>query len=418
MTTSCYRNVTGLSLLFGLCLSLSGCFFLPDTTGTLWTNQAEIAAYIELYNAQQEEYRIEVEYKDSPANDLLETNEHPDMIICERIVSRTTFDQLTPLGPFFEKELIDPSIFYPNFLKVGQEEEDLFLLPVSFTIPAVLYKPSNIEVPLDNFFVSFQKMREIGDAFDTKKEERFTAIGFSPHWDINFMYLTTLLFGTDYRETSSGELAWNNQKLEESVAYIREWIGDTAEERRAVTEFTTKYMYDPDYKLINNDRVLFAYTTITDFLLIPQEKRTNLDFRWIARENRIQVMDDMLFFAIPKKGRRRKVVESFMVWFFNESTQRRLLETAQLTRMGGFGIAEGFSSITEVNERHFQRYYPELSGHIPTQQYLRFPKPLPIDWPHIKNDVLKPWLTETVRSPKYRDFGDSINAWMLQRPIH
>lgn len=407
-----------LPLLVPFFLTISGCSLFIDTTGTLWTNEAEIAAYIEQYNAQQEEYRIEVEYKPAPAEALRKGSEHPDMIICERIVSREVFELLNPLDSLFEKELLDPSLFYPGFFELGTGEEgEHYLLPVSFSIPAMMFKPSNMEGPLDNFFISFREIREQSSTFDKREEDgEITHLGFSPDWDIDFLYLTTVLFGTNYRETSAGELAWNNSKLTESIHFIRDWIGTTDEEKAAVNQFNDKYMYDPDYKLINNDRILCSYTDIKDYLLIPQEKRTNLDFRWIAKENQIHVSDDLLFFGIPKKGRSKKVVESFVVWFFNESTQRKLMETALLKRMRSFGIAKGFSAIPEVNERHFQRYYPDLIGHIPTQQYLRFPTPLPLDWPEIKEEVLKPWLQQTVHRPETESFGERLNTWLLQKP--
>lgn len=404
-------------VIIGFGLLFLSCSLFEDTTIILWTNHPEIAAYIEVFNAEQTEYNIEIAYKASPAQSLLNHTEHPDLIIGEGLASRTVIEHLKPLDYLMEEQLIDKQMFYQDLFNIGYREQIPYLLPISFTVPVLVFKPDNISRQLDDFFISFRDIKTMGGEFNRTDETEFTRLGFSPEWDAQFLYLTTCLLGSDFRETYSGELAWNDQKLQESIAFIQQWITTVNQSRDMVAEFTDKYMYDPAYKLINNDRILFSYIqSINEFQQISSEKRESLSFRLIAKENSIRVKDDMLFLGVPKKSNNKTVTNEFITWFFNPTTQEKLMELTEYKRIRTFGIGDGFSSIVEVNERYYPRFYPFLSGHIPQERYLTFPSPLPPDWPEIKSQVLLPWLLERVQDQTDDTFSDRLRLWLMQRP--
>ncbi len=400
-------------LIIGLC---SSCSLFQGTTATLWTNKAEIVAYIEVYNTEREHNKIEVTYNPQPAIALMKEENPPDMIVDAQLDSVAVFEHLSSLNKLFEEELLFEDIFYSGLLDLGRYDEHRYLLPVSFSIPTLMFNTENVPGELNNFFITIEELKTYGGQFNVIEDETFVKMGFSPDWSSEFLMLTASLLGAEFRETAAGRLAWNRQKLEEAVTYNREWIAEVNKSQELVTQFSQKYLYDPDYTLLDSGRTLFSFTELHDFLQIPQEKRENLGFRWLAKGEKIRVEDDILFFGVTKKSKNREVVNDFIRWFFSTATQQKLLETAQFKRMRSFGIANGFSSLYEVNERIFPQFYPLVSGHIPPEEFLIYPRRVPVMWSEIRKQVLGPWLLRSVRGSTADGFESELETWMRQRP--
>jgi hypothetical protein len=133
---------------------------------------------------------------------------------------------------------------------------------------------------------------------------------------------------------------------------------------------------------------------------LTQERRANLDFRWIAENNTIPLAEGTVYYGIHKKGRAKKAATAFTRWFFQESTQRLLLEASKNNRMNEtlFGIGNGFSGLRTVTEQIFPQFYPGLLGHIPPEAFLSPPNILPRNWMVIKERVILPYLHERIRN--------------------
>ena len=57
----------------------AGCGLLPDPAVRLAPSRPEVAAYVERYHARQDEYRIEVHWRESPARSVLEGEAFDDL---------------------------------------------------------------------------------------------------------------------------------------------------------------------------------------------------------------------------------------------------------------------------------------------------------------------------------------------------
>ena len=68
-----------------LCLPLlSGCFLLEQKTVILWTDIPEAAAYVELYNASQSDYRVELVFSENPVDfDKTGSDQTPDIVLSQ-----------------------------------------------------------------------------------------------------------------------------------------------------------------------------------------------------------------------------------------------------------------------------------------------------------------------------------------------
>ena len=101
-------------------LLLSGCFLFNQKTAVLSTNIPEVAAYVEIFNASQETFRIVLEYSDKPADiQHLNSEDAPDIVISKNLSSNSVISSFAPLDKLIEKLAFDTSVFYSDLLTLG-----------------------------------------------------------------------------------------------------------------------------------------------------------------------------------------------------------------------------------------------------------------------------------------------------------
>lgn len=397
------RYALGLGAAFAV-LAAFAAFLVPVFTrgaegpAPVWTDVPELALYAELFNAQQSRYRVHVEWKEDLAAALREARVQPALAIGRYLKSSGVRDRFQSLDYLFGELLVNQAAFYPELLALGNIEGRQLLLPVSFDLPAIVFveggqvkTPSELVLGMDELAGAA--------AFNQKKGESHVRMGFSPRWDPEFLVLLARAGGAGFKE--GRPLTWSESGLTGAVQRIIDWSttanGSAAQEE----DFQFKYLYTPAYKYVGEGRALFAYMRGSDFFLVPEEKRSPLDFRWFAEGGSIPVREDLVFAAIPRAGKSKPAAEAFLKWFYQEESQRAMLESARRTRTleGSFGVAEGFSAVRAVNERVFPLYYPALVGHLPPADGLAAPAILPSDWPTLRNKVVAPWLLEATARP-------------------
>jgi len=81
------------------------------------------------------------------------------------------------------------------------------------------------------------------------------------------------------------------------------------------------------------------------------------------------------------------------------------MEINHLKRLQGiFGIANGFSSLIEINEKdiHKPEFYPIFVGHIPNDEQLIFPNILPEDWNSSMKEKIMQYLEDILTNSDYK----------------
>jgi len=397
-------------------LYLSGCSSNSNSTIVLWTDKPEMAAYVEEFNSVQDKYRVEIVYKKNPGNALSESDIPGDLIVSEFLNSPGTIELFSPLEDLYKENRMDLSIFYSGLLDLGYKQEELLLLPVSFNLPTVMFKKSIVNEDIPPFYMNNTDMETASKNFNIKSNAKFEVMGFSPRWESEFLFINAVLMGTNFQLLNSGVLSWDNQKLLDSLEFSKNWSEEINGGLDQEEVFTTKFLYDPPYKLIEEDRILFYYSDLVNFFDIAPEKRKNLDFRWIAYNTRIPVLGNILFTGIPEKAKNKKGSIEFIHWFFKPETQKNLLKSTQIKRLDTFGFANGFSSLPEINKNELAIIYPNLVGKIPQETSLIFQKALPLYWLELKNKIVKPWLFEqTGITPQEMTLQIAIEEWLKQK---
>jgi hypothetical protein len=239
-------------------------------------------------------------------------------------------------------------------------------------------------------------------------------MGFSLSSNDEFLFTTAILFGTAFREASP--IAWESNALEQSITWVQRWIEEANTSIQVEDDFAFKYFYDPPDKLVNSGRILFTFMNSSSFFTLSEERRTNLDFRWIAANDKIPLDEGGVYYGIHKKTKALKAAKVFTKWFFMAETQKLLLETSKINRVheSSFGIAGGFSAMRTVTEQVFPQFYPNLLGRMPPESYLSPPNILPRNWMAIKERVILPYLRDRIRHTareEVRSLERRISDW-------
>ncbi|MDR0759976.1 MAG: hypothetical protein LBF74_07695 [Treponema sp.] len=403
-------------LLFSSCAFLQAPLGLGETTAAvLWTDRPEFALYAANFNTSQSRYKIEVRYFESLAQKLTNTTEYPDIAVGSWLKSVSTRTLFRPLDDLFKNKSLDPKAFYSQVLALGRIEDKQYLFPVSFNLPALVVSRKNSGLFSNLFVTGLEEIKSLGKEYNRKTNGSFSRMGFSPSWNNDFLFVTVALFNTSFREASP--LAWDPQALDQAILYIRDWIEEVNGGVDAEDDFIFKYFYEPPSKLAIAERILFTYMDSSEFFILNDEQRSGLDFRWIAENDTIPLLEDTTYFGICKAGKARKASRAFTQWFFQEETQRSFLEQSRANRLNEtfFGIAHGFSALKTVTEQIFPQYYPGLLGHVPPETFLLPPNILPGRWTAIKDQVILPYLHDRIRSPsrtEVRTLERSLADWL------
>ena len=395
-------------------LCLASCSIRPQNKIVLWTDRPEFALYTEYFNAGQDKYKVEVRYLEFPAQKLIEAGDYPDVVVASWLRNASIRSHFRSLDSVFRNDGLSRSSFYPRLLSLGNMDGRQYLLPVNYNIPAMVFADDSSWSPSNPFIIEMEEVKERSRAFNSMSRGVYTKMGFSISTNDDFLFFATTLFGTAFREASP--IAWNSQALEQSMIWIQSWIAEANTSIQMEDDFAFKYFYEPPDKLVNSRRVLFTYIDGSSFFTLPEERRANLDFRWIAMGEKIPLDEGGVYFGIHKKTKAFKAAKAFAQWFFAFETQRLLLEAGKSKRLSetSFGIAGGFSAMKTVTEMVFPLFYPDLLGRMPPESYISPGNILPRNWIILKKRVILPYLRERIRHEnrtEVRSLERRISDW-------
>ncbi len=399
-----------LPLVMCLACVLVSCGLFPDPTVRLLTDRAEIAAYVERFNVVQDDCRVEIDYRDSPSQAVLD-GAQADAVIGKWLATPQVMAHFEQLSDIVKPGRIDPSQFYSGLLAMGSKDNRPLLIPISFDLPAVVFLKSDVTSELPAMILPLEKMRAMSLSFNTSGKNGFSAMGFSPLWNQDFLQLSCILFGTHFRSGRNGVPAWEPEGLARTMDFLRSWllIGNGGKEE--LEAFSERNLVQPYYKLLRTGKILFALTPFSEFFSLPEDKRRDLDFRWPSSANLIPAQDDVLFAGILRTARNKRGAKAFFEWFFSIQNQRRFLEIAQSRRIAVFGISNGFSSLKSINEKDISQKYSLALGHIPSENFLLFPDTLPDNWVRIRDEVVRKWIAETIKGEEEALLSVRIGEW-------
>jgi len=363
----------------------------------IWTDRPEFALYGEFFNTVQSQYKVSVKYVEFPAQEITRHN-RPDLIVASWLKNSATNTTFKSIDNLFGANRLTRNIFYSRLLAVGRIDRNQYLIPVSFNIPALIFSGNRVNDLSSQFTINFDEIKNRSRPFNAMSRGLYTRMGFSPHWDDNFLLTAAVLSGASFREESP--LTWDSAALEQSMSSINNWTIEINGGHQAEEDFTFKYFFEPPDRLVQSGRILFSYMESDELFLLSEDRKTNLDFRWIMEQNMLPVTDKTVYMGIPKRAKSRSAARAFIQWFFTVETQRTLLEFSRANRINEnvFGICGGFSALSSVTEQVYPLFYPELLGRMPPSENFTLPNVLPANWVVLRERVILPYLGERSRS--------------------
>ncbi|HEY9595701.1 MAG TPA: hypothetical protein VHE79_14575, partial [Spirochaetia bacterium] len=390
--------------------TLAGCGLGLEPTVHLMTNRAEMAAYVDRFNAVQNDVRVELTWQETPYQAVLDGTQ-ADLVIGEWLASPSIMDRMDGLADIVKPGKIDPSWMYSRLVAMGSHDNRPMLVPLSFSLPAMVYVRQPVDMP--TMILPIDTIRAMGKAFNrTNKAGMLENVGFSPAWNPDFLTEMAILDGAHIRPGRGGLPVWDENGLKKVVDLTRSWMTDVNGGVEADASFTRRALDQPWYRLISTGRVMFAMASFTDFFALPAEERRDLDFRWLSQDGIIPVLDNVLWAGIPRSARSKSGARAFLQWLCTPSVQQTLLGVNQSRRIGVFGVTNGFSSLKTVNEKDLPQKYPLLLGHIPTESLLVFPENLPDNWVRIRDSVIHPWILQTAAGSENGPLDKRLADWI------
>jgi len=366
-------------------------------TAQIWTDRPEFAFYGEYFNTVQNQYKVSVRYIELPASQLQKSDAIPDIVVASWLKNNSTKAYFKSLDNLFGAKKLSRSVFYSRLLATGRIDRSQYLLPISFNIPALIFIKDRQNELSNQFTIDFDEIKALSKNYNVVNRRAYTRMAFSPLWNDNFLYTTAVLFETSFREASP--LVWDAAALERSMDYVYDWTHDINTNNRMEEDFTFKYFFEPQEKLVQSGRILFSYMESSELFTLSEDSKNYLDFRWIMEQNKIPVTESLVYMGIPKRGKSRRAAKAFVQWFFKVENQRDLMDFSRGNRINEtvFGICGGFSAVSPVTEQIFPLFYPDLLGRMPPSEFFTPPNVLPGNWAVIKERVVIPYLHERAR---------------------
>ena len=402
-------------LLAACTLFFFSCHEEPKTRIVIWTSCAEFAQYTELFNNTHPGSNAVIVYKENPAQELPPAKDElpPDIVIGSWLRTDKTQKQFKSLDYLFDRQTISSSMFYDQLLEAGKVRKTQYLLPVSFNLPAVIFADSNSDFITENYTLTLDQIKAAGLSYNEKnKKGSFSRIGFLPSANDDFLYLTTKLYGVDFRE-EKGQIIWSDLRLRNAVSYDRDWINNTNGSAQEEQDFAYKYLFMPDYRQVTSGRTLLAYTTSDKMFGYMKSQELNIDYRWIIGDGFIPIEDSFLMTGIYAKAQNEQGATEFLTWFFNSENQKDILERKIEMNLNNemFGIADGFSAMRDVTEHILPIYYNQLLTNLPPAHLLKVPQKLPARWDSYKSVVVEPYLNAAITTDEKVSISEYEAEW-------
>jgi len=321
-------------------------------------------------------------------------------------------DRMDGLGDIVKPGKVDPSWFYSRLLAMGSRDNRPVLVPLSFSLPAIVYVRGPTDLP--TMFMPLDTLRAMSRTFNkTDKNGALSSVGFSPTWSADFLTSTALLFGMHLRPGRNGMPTWDENGLRKTVDFVTSWVAD-------ISGALPTAPSPPATCSTSRGRGTSCWQTLRGPFSDSRHSRTSSDcrkrsaatwiFRWLSQDGLIPVLDDVLFAGIQRSSRDKSGARAFLQWFCSLSVQQTLITVNQSRRIGVFGITNGFSALKGINEKDLPMKYPLLLGHIPQENLFSFPETLPDSWLRVR-DVIDPWIVATARGQETETLQKKLEEW-------
>lgn len=379
--------------LFLFALLFFSCKNADDNALIIWTNNAELLPYIELFNKTHETKKALLLYKENPARELEKKQDAVDVVIAPFLHTAKTEIFFKPLDCIFDCTSLSKRKLYRGLLSAGKIKNRTYLLPVSFNLSAFLFAKDKAALLPNEKTITLNEAKKRAIDFN-EGNERFTKLGFAVQENENFLYFVAKMQNAQFKQAKE-IFSWNKKNLDASVSFLADWIKTANGSAKREQDFIYKYLFMPNYKQGVAGNTLFSYAESRELFLLSESDLQAVDFRWLSDGEKILVTDDMIQVGIPKTAKHTNDAKQFLEWFFDAKVQEQFLEIEKNANRS-LAIAGGFSALIETNEKSAKPYQPFFFLNPPPRNVSQAKFVLPARWNEMKNTIVLPYLSDVV----------------------
>jgi hypothetical protein len=386
-----------------LIIPLSGCDRVSQSA-LVWTDVPELVIAAQLFNKENDQFAVDVEYKANPASEMKKTNKPPSLVVAKYLLSRPLTRKFDSLNDLFSKYYLDPNDMYPALLSAGKQGTEQLLMPLSFDC-MVLVERKTENASAGVAVLNPDVLQSSSQAFTVIKNDEMSAMGFSPRWDVEFAEDWLFAGGSNFslnpnwkstsvpraNDANSWPILWDRGNLEKSVDALLSLSSNVKKEQEDAFTFT--YFNKPGYQLVLENRILYWPMKASEFFRLPYSAKTQLRYRFPAVDQKVLLTADTRYMGIPRGAKNKKAALAFARWLLIAGNQEKVwkeMESQQL--LPDYIPFGGLSSIMQVNETIFSKYFPEYAQNPLVSSSLPSVTALPDYWDSFSRDFLRHWL--------------------------
>ncbi len=371
----------------------------------IYTDLPEAVILADQYNRQNTGYTAKVIF----SNQQEEDKEIPaaDLILNRNLHTPAYMAGFENLDHLREEEYIKYT--YPAVLLACQYNTELKLIPLSLDLPVLLEKAPLVSG--EGKTADWEELSRKAEEFNSLQDEALTRAGFSPLWSNVFLISFLLDSATDFQSLFEDPQVTYGA----ATGNLKGWIRDYNHDLPAILGFNEKYMYIPDYRLLTEGRIGFTVKNLSETMLLPDEIRKNLSFRYFAPRRKLLVTS-LVSAGMPLNAQNREGAESFLLWMMQKHIWRDYYTEVIRNRDQIFAFG-GISANREVNEEILTGIYPDLKEFVPYPgEFARIPQ-LVSQWDKVKEQVLLPHIREVLtKEAPPESLRNEYQQWLLLNP--
>jgi len=394
----------------------------------VWTDIPEIVIAAQIFNRESARDSIDVEFKAEAASELKLTSSPPSLVIAKYLLSKPLQRKFESLDALFSKFYIDPNDMYSALLAAGRSGAEQLLIPLSFDCMVLLEKKSE-GASSGITIIDSEILRSNSKKFIVRENGNLTKMGFSPRWDMEFSESWILAGSSDFLpnpkwkppfspkpdDPNSWPLLWNKEQLQQSVQSLMDLSSDVRSDEE--NAFSFYYFNSPGYQLVLDERVLYWPMRASEFYRLPYSIKKQLQFRFPEVRQRILITPDTRYLGMPKGAKNKKAALEFARWLLVPENQEKIWKEMESQRLipehvGPFG---GFSTLIQINNVVFPKYFPEYAQNPIIPSTVPTPKPLADYWDAFSKDFLRLWIDRALSEPLKKETIDENFQESLQQ---
>ncbi|WP_171832071.1 hypothetical protein [Oceanispirochaeta sp. M1] len=395
----------GIPLLLSVLILFSGCSKIERNI-KVYSDRAEVAELVNLFNQSQSQYTAVFIYKTSGSEEGSNPG-NQDIVISSGLHSSFYKEKLSGLNSLRKKSFVQS--IYPELLKTGISDTTLKTIPLSVSLPLVISGDTISE----GKYTSWKDLSRYAADFNVLKEDSLIHSGFSPPWSKTFL---TAYFNNRI-DSFRTELNKNNfQEIRDRSQELLAWIIETNGSLEMCRAFSKKYRYIPDYRLIMNGRIALSVIPLEEWALLPDSITRELNAEILKFEDGVQSIG-ILSAGIPLQSENQAGALFFLNWLLEDSTWEDYLTIVSRNRDESFGFLNGISASEKLNTDLLPRYYPWMKSHTPRAGEFASQTEIESQWTQVWTELFLPLVLESVTNSQFsKDFSNEYRKWLLQNP--